>query len=104
MIKSRHIAVIAMLAATGLAHAETSGTTPLPGDQGITSVNRNLEKIPDNKGLQNASEQLERNRLKHEGREEKREERHDLRHENRMNHAERHDGTSRPERIERPAR
>lgn len=61
MIKMSHIATALLLASIAVAHAET---TNQPVAQGAASVDKNLSKDPDNKGLQNASEQLQDNKAK----------------------------------------
>ncbi len=61
MIKLSHIATALLLASISVAHAETANQ---PVSQGAASVNKNLSKDPDNKGLQNASEQLKENEAK----------------------------------------
>jgi hypothetical protein len=61
MIKMSHIATALLLASITVAHAET---TKQPVAQGAASVDKNLSKDPDNKGLQNASEQLQDNKAK----------------------------------------
>lgn len=61
MIKMSHIATALLFASVAVAHAET---TNQPVAQGAASVEKNLSKNPDNKGLQNASEQLKENEAK----------------------------------------
>lgn len=61
MIKMSHIATALLFASVAVAHAET---TNQPVAQGAASVEKNLRKNPDNKGLQNASEQLKENEAK----------------------------------------
>jgi len=75
MQKINYIFTVILLVSASLAQAQTT-TLPakVPGDQGIASVNKNLEKNPDNKGLQTASEQLKKNRVKHQEQMEKRKE------------------------------
>ena len=121
MIKVNYISAVILLAAASVAHAETTTTTTttktLPGDQGIASVNKNLERDPENKGLKNASEQLERNRLKHEEQAKRREERREQNMEKRSERQEkraerqerherheRHEGAGRPAKMERPGK
>ena len=107
-----NIALVLGLLAAGSSFAdETSTTAPaqkLPGDQGLASVNKNLEKNPENKGLQNASEQLKRNQLKHaehmEKRAEKREEHRVKKAERAEKHAQHHEAMGRPAKIERPGK
>lgn len=61
MIKLSHIATALLLASISVAHAETANQ---PVSQGAASVNKNLTKNPDNKGLQNAAERLQENEAK----------------------------------------
>lgn len=106
MIKINHITAIVLLAIASLAHAET--TEKVPGDQGISSVNKNLVKNPENKGLQNAAEQLEKNRIKHIEQSEKRTEKQE-RHMNMETErvelrAQNRDTVTRPGKVERPGK
>ena len=87
-----------------LALAETTPPAKVPGDQGITSVNKNLEKNPDNKGLRNAAEHLKENREKHQEQMKKRQEHKEMKGEHREAHTERHDSMSRPEKPGRPGK
>jgi hypothetical protein len=97
---------IILLAAASAVHAQS--TAALPGDRGLASVNQNLENNPDNKGLQNASGQLQQNQIKHaEQLENKEQKREQHREQNAVRVETRADGSaavSRPARIERPAR
>lgn len=75
------------------------------GDQGLASVNKNLENNPDNKGLQTAAEQLKQNQLKQaeqtklrSGKQEKHMEQH------MEKRTERHEAMGRPAKIERPGK
>lgn len=106
MTKLKLISVAILLATASVAHAQTAA--PLPGDQGITSVNKNLEKNPDNKGLLNADEKLKQNQIKHkaqaEKRLEKKEERSERKAERNETHTEHHEAAGRPARVERPAK
>ena len=76
----------------GLARAESDAdpVKPKPLDQAIQSVDKNLEKHPDNKGLQNAKHRLQENQDRQEM--------------HRMDRAERMAGMERPERAERAQR
>ncbi|HUX90884.1 MAG TPA: hypothetical protein VMV48_09370 [Gallionellaceae bacterium] len=95
MNKFNYISAVILFSAASVAHAQSTATAPaLPGDQGIASVSRNLEKNPDNKGLKNASEQLKRNQIKHAEHMEMRAEKHEHHHE----------AMERPARIERPGK
>lgn len=52
----------ALVVAFGVASAQTTAPAPqAPLTQGISSVDRNLERDPDNKGLQTASDRLKAN-------------------------------------------
>lgn len=106
MTKLKLISVAILLATASVAHAQTAA--PLPGDQGISSVNKNLEKNPDNKGLQNADDKLKQNQIKHkaqaEKRLEKKEEHMERKTERNETHTEHHEAVERPARIERPAK
>ena len=103
MKNMKYIAAAILLATTVTAHA-ADATTTLPGDKGISSVNKNLEKNPDNKGLQNAAAQLEKNRIKHEEQAEKRSENQEQHMEKSAEiRAERHDSAAtRPPKVDRP--
>jgi len=107
MSKIKFIAATILLAAATAAHAADTAT-PLPGDKGMASVNKNLEKDPDNKGLQNAAAQHEKNRIKHQEQAEKRSEKKEKHMENRAERAEsrgeRHDTGGRPAKVERPGK
>ncbi|MGE5548339.1 MAG: hypothetical protein ACM33T_15645 [Solirubrobacterales bacterium] len=74
-------------------------TQPRPGALGV--LDRNLEKNPDNRGLQNAISRIERNQERQEARPERveRAERAD-----KVEKVDRVDRPARPERIERPER
>ena len=61
MIKMSHIVTALLLASVAVAHAET---TNQPAAQGAASVDKNLSKNPDNKGLQNAAEKTKENEAK----------------------------------------
>lgn len=61
MIKISHVVTALLFAGHCVAHAEP---TNQPVSQGVASVEKNLQKNPDNKGLQNASERLKENEAK----------------------------------------
>ncbi len=92
----------------------TTSTNPthVPLSQGVTSVNSNLAKDPDNKGLQNASEKLEANQTRiAEKRADQAEKREDTKHkakhtDKKSDHqkVEHPDKVEHPEKAERPAR
>lgn len=102
------VLIVGLLAAGTSFADEASTTAPapkLPGDQGLASVNKNLDKNPDNKGLQNAAAQLEKNRIKHEEQAEKRSEKREQHMEKRTERAERHDSAAnRPAKVDRPGK
>lgn len=104
MTKLNYISAVILLAAASVAHAQS--TTKLPGDQGSASVNKNLAKDPDNKGLQNADEQLRKNEAKHteqlEKRTEKREEHMKKKADHKEIKTEGHEAKDRPAKVERP--
>jgi hypothetical protein len=54
-------ASVAMLASIGMANAQTK----VPGTQALDSVDKNLAKDPDNRGLQTAQSRIERNQKRH---------------------------------------
>jgi len=102
MTKLNYISAVILLAAASVAHAQTATTAPkLPGDQGAASVNKNLTKDPDNKGLQNAAEQLKKNKAKHAEQMKKRSEKHEDQMEKKTERAERHETMERPAKVER---
>lgn len=97
------VLIVGLLAA-GTSFADDT-TATLPGDQGVASVNKNLESNPDNKGLQTAAEQLKQNQLKQaeqtklrSGKQEKHMEQH------MEKRTERHEAMGRPAKIERPGK
>lgn len=61
MIKTSHILIALLSTFIAAAHAETANQ---PVSQGAASVDKNLKRDPDNKGLQRASEQLKENEAK----------------------------------------
>lgn len=106
MTKLKFISAAILLATASVVHAQTAA--PLPGDQGLSSVNKNLEKNPDNKGLQNAAERHEQNQIKHEAHAEKRMEKKEDRIEKKAerieSRAEHREAAGRPAKVERPGR
>lgn len=95
------VATVFLLSVAGTSYAaDTAAKQPL--DQAIKSVDKNLAKDPDNKGLQNAAGRLQANKERHD---EKRAERAAKRQDKKERHAERAERpekTERPERAERP--
>jgi hypothetical protein len=91
MYTLRVVAVVVSALFVGAAYAQTSTSNSSddkkPLTQGISSVDKNLEKHPDNKGLQNASKRLKANEDRFETR-----------------RAERGERAERPERAERAER
>jgi hypothetical protein len=115
MIKMSHIATVLLLASISVAHAQTplAQTPPKPAAQGDASVDKNLNKNPDNKGLQTADKKVEANeakaaekRAEHKEarKEERKEERKKDRKEDKHERMERHEKMERPAKPERPAR
>ena len=97
------VLIVGLLAAGTSFAADTTAT--LPGDQGVASVNKNLENNPDNKGLQNAAAQLKQNQVKHVEHMEKRSEKQEKHMEMHMEkRTERHEAMGRPAKIERPGK
>jgi hypothetical protein len=114
MIKISHIATALLLASISVAHAETANQ---PVSQGAASVNKNLSKDPDNKGLQNASERLKENEAKVAAKradadkksddaklKRHKEEKHEKHEEHERMEKVNHDNIERPAKPERPAR
>ena len=108
MIKMSHIATALLLASIAVAHAET---TNQPVAQGAASVDKNLSKTPDNKGLQNASEQLQDNKAKIAEKRTEADKKSDAaknkKHKkDKKEHMEKagHEKMGRPEKIERPGK
>ena len=103
MTKLNYISAVVLLAAASVAHAQTPTTAPkLPGDQGAASVDKNLAKDPDNKGLLNADEQLKKNKAKHAEQMKKRTEKHEDQMEKKIERTENHERMERTGKIERP--
>lgn len=68
MHKTRAVIVagaLLLLSAAGTSHADDPATKQ-PLDQAMESVDKNLARDPDNKGLQNAAERLQTNKERHE--------------------------------------
>ena len=106
MTNLKFISAVILLATASVVHAQTAA--PLPGDQGLSSVNKNLEKHPDNKGLQNAAERHEQNHIKHnaqaERRMEKKEDNIAKKAERIESRAEYRETVGRPAKVERPGK
>ena len=58
-------AAVILLGSIGISNAQTTA----PATQGLTSIDKNLAKDPDNRGLENAQDRHERNQLRQETRE-----------------------------------
>lgn len=84
-----------LLSVAGTSHADDPATKQ-PLDQAMESVDKNLARDPDNKGLQNAAERLQTNKERHE---KKRAEQKAKRQKHKDDQAEK-----RAERPEKPAR
>ena len=104
MSTARIIAAIVSALVVGAAYAQTS-TKPsddkTPATQGAASVEKNLERDPDNKGLENASRRIKRNQERFADRHDNRVDRRD---DDRVERAERPERGERPERAERMER
>jgi len=109
MHKTRAVIVavtLLLLSAAGTSHADDPAAKQ-PLDQAMESVDKNLARDPDNKGLQNAAGRLQTNRERHENkREAKEEKRHEKRIKQAGKKAKREEAEHRvkAERPERPAR
>lgn len=104
MLKAHFIFSAVFLASAAIAQAQTPPPAKVPGDQGAASVNKNLEKNPDNKGLQNAAEHLKDNREKHLEQMKKRERHTESKAERHERGTEHHENMSRPEKPGRPGK
>lgn len=105
MTKIAYISAVILLASAAVAHAQTTPAAPIT--QGAASVNKNLAKDPDNKGLQNAAEQLKENQAmqaEKKAEQEKKKETHTERKEERHDKMERHEKIERHDKVERPAK
>jgi hypothetical protein len=105
MIKMSHVLTALLLTTSiSVAHAETANQ---PVAQGAASVEKNLGKQPENKGLQNASERLKENEGKTEEKRADADKRHDHHemHEKHEKH-EKHDRMEKHEheKMEHPAK
>jgi hypothetical protein len=95
----RVVAVIVSALFVGAAYAQTStnkSDDKTPMTQGAASVEKNLERDPDNKGLKNASSRIKANQDRFEARRAERGER--------AERPERAEHAERPERTERSGR
>jgi hypothetical protein len=100
MIKPSHIAIALLTASLSAAYAQTP---PAPAAQGDASVDKNLSKNPDNKGLQTADKKVEANEAKAAAkRAEAKEERKEAHKRDRRE--EKHERMERSEKMERPAK
>lgn len=82
----------------------TTATTRQPIAQGLKSVGKNLERDPDNKGLQNAEQRLTANLARQELHRTERETRIETTKIERAERSERPERVARVERVERPER
>ncbi len=98
MIKMGHVAIALLTAFASAAYAQTP---PAPATQGNASIDKNLLKNPDNKGLQNADRRVEANAAKAAA---KRQRREAHKREHREERQERLEREEREDRMERPAR
>lgn len=83
-----------MLASIGLANAQTN----VPGTQALDSVDKNLAKDPDNRGLETAQQRIERNQKRHALHKAAM-----AKHEEKVEHLEKVDHMEKVDRPERPA-
>lgn len=90
-----------LLSVAGTSHADDPATKQ-PLDQAMESVDKNLARDPDNKGLQNAAERLQTNKERHE---KKRAEQKAKRQKHKDDQAEkRAERSGKPARPEKPGR
>ncbi len=92
-----------LFGAVGVADADDKTPSNAPGTQGLDSVDKNLKRDPNNRGLENAQQRIEDNIKDREQRKAARSDRdHKTKHKARRDH----DGkaASRPERPERAGR
>jgi hypothetical protein len=103
MIKMSHIATALLLTSISIAHAET---TNQPVAQGAASVEKNLNKNPDNKGLQRAAEQTQANEAKVAAKRAEADKRRDAKNKNaeKQERMEKRDMMERHEKMDRPAK
>jgi hypothetical protein len=102
MIRIAYISAVVLLASSAVAQAQTSA---VPITQGAASVNKNLSKDPDNKGLQNASRQLQENQVKQAEKRTEQEKKQEMKKEAHTERNEvRHEKVEHPAKIEHPAR
>lgn len=103
-----------LLSVASMSYAADTATKQ-PMDQAVKSVDKNLAKDPDNKGLQNAAGRLQTNQERHEKKRAEKEarrkakiERKEARHQAKINQRaekmERPEKAERPEKMERPNR
>jgi hypothetical protein len=105
MYALRVVAVVVSTLFVGAAWAQSSTNKPddkMPMTQGAASVDKNLERDPDNKGLKNASNRIKRNQDRFEDRRDMREDRAERAE--RAERPERAEHAERPDRAERSGR
>lgn len=101
------VGTLLLLGGAGTSYAADSAAKQ-PLDQAIKSVDKNLAKDPDNKGLNNAAERLQTNQERHNKKRAaqlaKRHEKREMKMEKRLEHerTERPEKAERPEKVERP--
>ena len=100
-------ASVVMLAGIGVANAGTN----TPGTQALDSIDKNLAKDPDNRGLENAQDRIERNQKRHAAhkaamaeRAEKAEHMEKAERAEKVEHVEKVDRPERPQHPDRPGR
>ncbi len=107
MVKMSYIAAVLLAASVSVAHAQTA---PAPATQGDASVDKNLSKNPDNKGLQTADKKVEANEAKAadkraDGKAEKKEERKEAAKKDlKKDKGAKHEKMERPAKPEHPGR
>jgi hypothetical protein len=92
------LAAASVVILTGIGPANAGTSTP--GTQGLDSVDKNLAKDPDNRGLENAQDRIERNQARHAAHEAAMADRPERAE--RVEHVEKVDRPERPEHPDRP--
>lgn len=95
----RLLSIASLVLGVAAVHAQTApanGSAQPPLTQGISSVDKNLKRDPDNKGLQNADQRLQTNQERLEARKAKVDARVDTAKAQRMERPERPDHAGRP--------
>lgn len=98
------VSAVGILAAIGAANAQTADPKNVPGDQGLSSVEKNLAKDPDNRGLQNAKQRIEDNQADRAARKTAKTDRDKVARAEKAERVEKADRPEKPERPDRPER